>query len=64
MWCESGGQPWAIGRGSNYGLFQLNQVHARRLADFWVSWMDPATNIAWAYNLWAMQGWKPWGCKP
>jgi hypothetical protein len=63
MWCESGGTPTAVG-GANYGLFQINQIHARRIADFWSAWMDPASNIEWAYQLWARQGWKPWGCKP
>jgi hypothetical protein len=64
LWCESGGKPWAIGRGSNYGLFQINQVHGRRFSNFWNTWMDPAKNIEWAYSIWARQGWKPWGCKP
>ncbi len=64
MWCESGGKPYAIGRGANYGLFQINQVHAPRIPDFSTAWMDPAKNIEWAYALWARQGWKPWACKP
>jgi hypothetical protein len=64
MWCESGGRPSAIGRGANYGLFQMNQVHARRIPEFWTSWMDPVKNIEWAYQLWLRQGWRPWGCKP
>jgi len=64
MWCESGGKPWTIGRGVNYGLFQVNQIHARRIPDFWTAWMDAAKNTHWAYALWARQGWKPWACKP
>jgi hypothetical protein len=63
MWCESGGRPWVIGRGVNYGLFQMNQVHARNIGDFWTSWMEPAKNIEWAYSLWARAGWRPWGCR-
>jgi hypothetical protein len=64
MWCESGGRPGAVGRGVNYGLFQLNQVHARRIADFWGLWMDPAKNTEWAFQLWSRAGWRPWGCRP
>jgi len=64
MWCESGGKPWAIGRGANYGLYQINHVHARRIPDFWTAWMNPAKNIEWGYALWARQGWKPWACRP
>ena len=63
MWCESGGRAWAIGRGVNYGLFQINQVHASRFGGFWETWMDPATNISWAYQIWSRQGWRPWGCR-
>jgi hypothetical protein len=64
MWCESGGRAWAVGRGSNYGLFQINQVHASRFANFWNAWMDPVSNVQWAYSIWARQGWRPWGCRP
>jgi hypothetical protein len=64
MWCESGGRPGAVGRDVNYGLFQLNQVHARRIADFWNGWMDPAKNVQWAFEIWSRRGWQPWGCKP
>ena len=64
MWCESGGKPWAIGRGANYGLFQINVVHARRIPDCWTAWMNAARNIEWGYALWARQGWKPWACRP
>ncbi len=64
MWCESGGRPTSVGRGRNYGLFQMNAIHARHISDFWTSWMDPARNSQWAYELWTRQGWRPWGCRP
>jgi hypothetical protein len=64
MWCESGGRPNAIGGGANYGLFQINGVHARKYPNFWETWMDPATNISWAYSIWSASGWRPWGCAP
>jgi len=49
---------------SSYGLFQINAVHARRWADFWDSWTDPAKNTQWAFQLWSEQGWRPWNCRP
>jgi hypothetical protein len=64
MWCESGGKPASIGRGDNYGLFQINIIHARKWPEFWASWMIPEWNVAKAYSIWLRQGWKPWGCKP
>lgn len=63
-WCESGSRWDAIGAGSNYGGFQINAIHARRIPDFWTSWMDPVKNTAWAFDIWSRQGWKPWGCRP
>jgi Lysozyme like domain len=63
MWCESGGRASAIGRGVNYGLFQINQVHARHIAGFWDAWMDPAANTKWAFDLWSRSGWRPWACR-
>ena len=50
--------------GSSYGVFQLNGIHARRFPGFWEKWMDPATNVAWAYQIWSEQGWRPWSCRP
>lgn len=63
-WCESGNRWDAIGAGGNYGGFQINAIHARRIPEFWTSWMDPAKNTAWAFDIWSRQGWKPWGCRP
>lgn len=64
MWCESGGRPDAIGGGSNYGLFQLNAIWAKRWPEFWQRWSDAAWNIAHAFELWTSSGWGPWGCAP
>ncbi len=63
-WCESRANWNTIGSGANYGGFQINAVHARRFPDFWESWMDPAKNTAWAFQIWSEQGWRPWACKP
>ena len=49
--------------GNNYGLFQINGVHASRWPDFYQDWMDPAKNAQWAYEIWAQQGWYPWDCR-
>lgn len=66
--CESTFDPNAIG-GNNYGLFQINKVHAADWAnvigrDFWSSWMDPFANAAYARHLYDDQGWAPWACRP
>jgi hypothetical protein len=68
--CESGynrdGQldgAWAIGGGANYGIFQLNVIHAYRWLDFWEAWHIPEKNIAWAYEIWSESGWDPWACR-
>jgi hypothetical protein len=63
-WCESRGNWDTIGAGANYGGFQINAVHAGRFPGFWESWMDPAQNTAWAFQLWSEQGWRPWACRP
>jgi hypothetical protein len=62
MWCESGGRPDAIGFGNNYGLFQINVLHAPALPGFWESWADPAWNTAVAYGMYQARGWTPWSC--
>lgn len=49
---------------NSYGLFQINAIHARRFPEFWDSWMDPAKNTAWAFQIWSEQGWRPWNCRP
>lgn len=69
--CESGVDSagrldgiFATSSRSSYGLFQINAVHARRFPEFWESWMDPARNTAWAFQIWSEQGWRPWSCRP
>lgn len=59
--CESTFHPDAV-NGPNRGVFQINQVHADQWAavtgvDYWSSWMDPATNIAFARWLYEQSGW-------
>ncbi len=61
--CESGLQANAYNAG-NYGLFQVNAVHARRVGGNLAALFEPAVNIAVAYAIWADQGWGPWACRP
>jgi hypothetical protein len=49
--------------GNNFGLFQINGIHANRWPDFYQNWMDPAKNAQWAYEIYAQQGWYPWDCR-
>jgi hypothetical protein len=54
---------WAT-NGNNYGLFQINGVHADLWPDFFENWMDPVKNTEWAYEIWSKSGWRPWSCQP
>ena len=72
--CESGVSTlgvldgsWASNQG-NYGVFEINEVHAKGIPDFWEHWMVPEFNVAWAYGIWlgreneGRNGWLQWGC--
>ena len=68
--CESGTDRngrldgnWAT-NGNNYGLFQINGIHADLWPDFYTAWMDPVKNTEWAYEIWSASGWRPWSCQP
>jgi Lysozyme like domain len=69
--CESGTDAngrldgnWAT-NGGNYGLYQINAIHAGNWPDFWENWMNPERNAEWAFELWSHEGWAPWGaCAP
>ena len=65
MMCESGGNPNAISPdGQNWGLMQLNLVHLWRVDGNAQAFLDPATNIRVAYEIWSEQSWIPWAFKP
>lgn len=59
---ESGGNPSATNKNTNgstdYGLFQINSVHASLLQG--KAWNDPAVNAAMAKTLYDGQRFKPW----
>jgi hypothetical protein len=68
--CESGRDMnglldgnWAT-NGNNFGLFQINSVHASKWPDFYDNWMDPTRNIQFAFEIWSDSGWYPWHCQP
>ncbi len=54
---------WAT-NGNNYGLFQINSIHANKWPDFFQDWMDPVKNTEWAFEIWSKSGWAPWECNP
>jgi hypothetical protein len=54
---------WAT-NGNNYGLFQINGIHADLWPDFYTAWMDPVKNTEWAFEIWSASGWRPWSCQP
>ena len=60
---ESTGDPNAYS-GGNYGLYQINAIHAARVGYDLGRLFDPATNIGVAYGLWLERGWQPWACRP
>ena len=62
--CESGGDPAAISDTGDWGLFQINQVHAPWVHERW-GWtmpdlLDPVKNTVVARALHRRQGWGPW----
>lgn len=59
MECESTNDPRALKAG-NYGLFQINQVHAPRVNWDLDALFDPETNIRVAHELYRASGWGPW----
>ena len=67
MFCESSGNPKVYnpeqhkGCKGSLGLFQIACVHSKyvnELSDFY----DVETNVAVAYKIYQLEGWKPWGC--
>src|SRR5262245_13988155 len=59
-WCESSGR-WKVvsADGSNYGGFQINAVHAYRVAGDLQQLLDARVNTAVAFEIWTERGWDP-----
>lgn len=62
MWCESRGDPLAYNAG-NYGLWQINAVHRRRVGGDLAALFDPAVNTRVAHEIYSEQGFAPWDCR-
>jgi len=76
--CESGRDregnldgAWDIGFGANYGVFQINRIHAGgSFPDMFAmsadgstpNWADVGWNVAAAYTIFSGQGLRPWSC--
>ncbi len=64
--CESGLNPEAVSRGGgNWGLFQINKVHAPTLKKMGYDWSeitDPLVNAKLARKIYDESGWKAWSC--
>lgn len=63
--CESSFNAGTVGAAGERGLFQIHPVHIPYLQDrgmTWDSMFDPASNIAYAYDLYSRSGWGPWTC--
>jgi hypothetical protein len=65
--CESHLNPGAISRGGgNWGLFQINRAHQRRVEAMGYRWedlLDARVNSLVAKSIFDEQGWRPWGCR-
>lgn len=53
---ESGGNPRAISKTDDHGLFQIHNG----LTNYGQAIYDPETNVRIAYNMYKARGWKPW----
>jgi hypothetical protein len=52
--------------GGNWGLFQINTVHRKRVAAMGYQWedlLDARVNSLVARSIFVEQGWRPWGCR-
>ena len=61
---ESGGDPAAVSRTHDYGLWQ---IHAAAWPDLMTpgvmaagTWKTPTVNAAFAHHIWRWGGWRPW----
>ena len=61
---ESRGQADAISSTNDYGLMQLNVIHASRAAALGYTWprmLEPVANLTVAWDLYEDAGLGPWG---
>ena len=57
---ESGCRSDAVSPTQDFGLLQINQVHAHRVNGDLTQLLNPKINIKVAYQIYSEQGWCPW----
>ena len=65
--CESTFDLQAISRTNDYGLFQINRIHERRVTAMgyrWSQMLELRPNADVAFAIYREQGWRPWSCRP
>lgn len=62
MQCESGGNTAAHSPTNDYGLMQVNAVHAAKVGGDLSALYNPETNIRIAKQIRDGSGWKAWSC--
>lgn len=62
MQCESGGNTAAHSPTDDYGLMQVNSVHAGKVGGNLSALFDPATNLQIAKQIRDGSGWSAWSC--
>ncbi len=64
-WCiigrESTWRPWVVSPTGDYGLFQLNRIHAASYD--WGRILEIDFNVAAAHDLWTTNDWRPWSTR-
>lgn len=64
--CESGLDPSAVSPGGgNWGLFQINRIHAARVVAMGYQWSqitNPVVNARVARSIYNESGWRAWSC--
>ena len=52
--------PSIISDSGDYGIFQINEVHAARVAGDLSRLLIAEVNVRVAYEIWSKEGWVPW----
>ena len=52
--------PSIISDSEDYGIFQINAVHAARVAGDLTRLLIAEVNVRVAYEIWSEEGWEPW----
>ena len=52
--------PSIISDSGDYGIFQINEVHAGRVDGYLTRLLIAEVNVRVAYEIWSEEGWGPW----